>query len=68
VAGFSRPVVVAAVSAIGSSSCASTPCVQPRRKAMDGVCVANTSTSRSGRLAAIISVALAKRVLWRNPA
>src|SRR5882672_1057754 len=44
------------------------PWVHPRRNATDGVFVANTNTSISGRLDAIISVALAKRVRRLRPA
>jgi hypothetical protein len=44
------------------------PCVQPRRKATDGVPVAKTSTSMSGRFDAIISVALPKRERRLSPA
>ena len=43
------------------------PCVQPRRKATDGVPVAKTSTSTSGRFDAIISVALPNRVRRFEP-
>src|SRR5687768_16476228 len=57
-----------AVSAIGSASCARTPCVQPRRNDMGSVCVANTAISTSGRLLAMMSVLMPSGVSLASPA
>src|SRR5262245_619977 len=57
-----------AVHATGRMICARMPWVHPRRNSIHGVLVANTRTSRSGRLAESISVAAPKRVRRLRPA
>src|SRR5687768_5174385 len=62
------PATTIAVNAIGSNSCASTPCVQPRRNDIGKVSVANTATSTSGRLFATTSVVMPSGVRRARPA
>jgi hypothetical protein len=59
---------MAPVRTMGSMACASTPCVQPRRNDMASVLVANTATSRSGKLLAITSVLMPSVVRLASPA
>ena len=48
--------------------CASTPCVQPRRNDIASVSVANTATSTSGKLLAMMSVLMPSGVRLASPA